>query len=72
MAEDTGRNTAGLELHGRRKELKKILTGEGWYRLSWNSAKPALDSLKFSSELVGTRNSTGRQAAAASRSCFFR
>jgi hypothetical protein len=23
-AEDTGRNTAGLELHGRRKELKKI------------------------------------------------
>jgi hypothetical protein len=25
-AEDTGRNTAGLELHARRKELKKICT----------------------------------------------
>jgi hypothetical protein len=24
-AEDAGRNTAGLELHGRRKELKKRL-----------------------------------------------
>jgi hypothetical protein len=27
MAEDTGRNTAGLEVHGRRKELKKFRTG---------------------------------------------
>jgi hypothetical protein len=27
-AEDTGRNTAGLELHGRRNKLKKIHTGE--------------------------------------------
>jgi hypothetical protein len=34
MAEDMGRNTAGLELHGRRKYLKNICTGEGWYRLS--------------------------------------
>jgi hypothetical protein len=43
MAEAVGRSTAGSELHGRRKELKKIHTREGvvWYRLSWNSTKPA-------------------------------
>jgi hypothetical protein len=36
-----GRSSAGLELHGRRKELKKIHTGEGWYGLNWNGTKPA-------------------------------
>jgi hypothetical protein len=60
MAEDTGRNTAGLELHGRRKELKKILTGEGWYRLSWNSAKPEhWIHLGSAVRLSGSRNVTG-------------
>jgi hypothetical protein len=34
-----GRSTAGLELHGRRKELKKIHTGEVWYGLSCIIAK---------------------------------
>ena len=56
-----------------KKKRIKIRTREVWYGLSWISAKPpALDSLRFSSELSGTRNSTGRQSAAASRSCFFK
>jgi hypothetical protein len=35
-----GRSTAGLELHGRRKELKKINIREGWSGLSQISTKP--------------------------------
>jgi hypothetical protein len=68
-----GRSTAILELRGRRKELMKIHTRESWNGLSWNSVKHShWIHLGSAVSYPGTRNSTGRQLAAASRSCLFR
>jgi hypothetical protein len=56
-----GRSTASLELHGRRKELMKIHTGEGLNRLSWNRAKPThWIHLGSAVSYPGSRNSKGR------------
>jgi hypothetical protein len=56
-----GRSTASLELHGRRKELMKINTGEGLNRLSWNRAKPThWIHLGSAVSYPGSRNSKGR------------
>ena len=68
-----GRSTPSFELRGRRKELKIIHTGEGWNRLSLNRAKPAhWIHLGSAVSYPGSRNWTGRQLDAVSRSCFFR